>query len=82
MEDRKGCPIRIIDPLVREKIAESNRKGARARAHEKKDREKEKKTRNPKIPLGSTDNIRRELEDGRKGRCHGSRRHVIRYFCQ
>lgn len=32
--------------------------------------------------VGSTDNIRRDLEDGRKGRCHGSRRHVIRYFCQ
>lgn len=30
----------------------------------------------------STDNIHRDLEDGRKGRCHGSRRHVIRYFCQ
>jgi hypothetical protein len=33
-------------------------------------------------PAGSTDNIRRDLEDGGKGRCHGSRRHVIRYFCQ
>lgn len=31
----------------------------------------------------STDNIRRDLEDGRKGRCHTvPRRHVIRYFCQ